>query len=442
MAAGKLVTTCQVIGRKPDTPTDPDTYNTLDYVRSLYAARLAICELTGAGTPIPSSCLSVNALPPQRKGFWPFIVKESTADSDIENVSKSDLAHCLQSLESRPQWWTSYSNNRQNAVVICEASRAEKEKEEILELYKSIFQSSMKMNHGFGDALRMAAEETTKYRAFAEATERLANEILQDLEDSKSSFRSTLESVFKGLETRFHSFLQGISSSLGNLQTGVTGLEKDIQSSSTEVNNLRQALQAVQNESLQRSDEIAFQQRQTAAKHSELALSLQSRLQSVSENELVRLGETVGSFVTSLELLFANVGGILEQGDNVSKRLRSFESSLETLSKQVDSLQTQTKISNAFIQQGASAAANLVVTIEEGSKKYQELFGFFSWIFGPYSTWVMWLFSGLIILWILRELKFFAPIYKKASKSPPTAVSLAPTSGCNEPPPAYFDLVA
>ncbi|KAL2839630.1 hypothetical protein BJY01DRAFT_257714 [Aspergillus pseudoustus] len=442
MAAGKLVTTCQSIGRTPDISVKPDTYNTLDYVRSLYAARLAICELTGAGTPIPSSCLSVNASPPQRKVFWPFSAKDHSADSETEHVSRNDLENCLQSLESRPQWWTSYSNSRQNAVVICQASRAEKEKEEILELYTTLFESSTKMNQGFEDALRMATQESARYRAFAEATDRLTNEILHDMEDSKSSFRSTLKSVSQGLETRLKSFLEAVSSSLGNLQTGVTRLEKDIQRSSNEVNSLRQSLQAVQNESLRRSDELVLTQKQNAVTSSKLALSLQSQLQSVSENEIARLSESVGSFGASLEMLFASMGGILERGESVSECLRSFESSLQSLSKQVDGLQTQTKISKAFIEQGASAAANLVVTIEEGSEKYQEIFGFFGWIFGPYSTWVMWLFSGLILLWILRELKFLSCLFRRPSLAPLATTPSTPTSVRNELSPAYFDLVA
>ncbi|KAL2811494.1 hypothetical protein BJX63DRAFT_433343 [Aspergillus granulosus] len=288
----------------------------------------------------------------------------------------------------------------------------------------------------------MAAEESARFRAFAEATERLTNGILHDMESSKSSFRSTLESVSHGLESRFNSFLKAFTSSLGNLQTEVMGLKADIQRSSTEVNNLRQALQAVQSESLRRSDQIAFTQKQNAAINSELALSLQLQLQSVSENEIAKLGESVGGFGASLESLSASIGEMIEQGESVSERLREFESSLGALSQQVDCLQTQTKISNAFIERGTSAAANLVMAIEEGSEKYQELFGLFGWIFGPYSTWVMWLLSGLIALWLLRELKFFASFFRRPSPTSPTLMPLNPTSGCNESSPTYFDLVA
>ncbi|KAJ0417824.1 hypothetical protein BJY00DRAFT_303131 [Aspergillus carlsbadensis] len=459
MAAGKLVTTCQSIGRKPETSADPDMRNTLDYVRSLYAARLAICEITGAGTPIPSSCLAVNASPSQKKGFWPFSSKETSADSDTENLSRNDLEHCLQSLESRPQWWTSYSNSRQNAVVICQASRAEKEKEEILELYKTILESSDKMNHGLWEALRMAAEESARYKAFAEATERLKNGILRDLEESKSTFQTTFEVVAQGFESRYRSLAEAVTSTMGNLQTVATGLEKDIQSSSSEVNALRQTLKAIHNETLRRSDEVALTQKQNTAMNSDLALSLKSQLQSVTENEIAKLGENVVDVSASLEWLYGRVGQILEQGESASKRLRSFESSLDqsqlrvesihkteqqvyeiagALSQLIDGLQTQTKISTAFIEQGASKAADLVTTIDEGSRKYQAFIGIFEMVFGSYSSSVLWMcFSAIVLFTAIVSMTLHC-----ACRRPLHTSRDSPTPDDNKPSPTWFDLVA
>src|SRR4051794_8938208 len=47
IAANKLVISCQDFGGREK--TDSDTHETLDRIRSVYAARLAICELDGAG---------------------------------------------------------------------------------------------------------------------------------------------------------------------------------------------------------------------------------------------------------------------------------------------------------------------------------------------------------------------------------------------------------
>ena len=96
----------------------------IDETRSLYAAQLAVCEIQSAKAVVPQSCeiLSISI-----KSGW-----GRSQKPDAETISKAQLSGCLQDLESRPQWWTSYSNSRQNAVVICEAARSDIEKGEKL----------------------------------------------------------------------------------------------------------------------------------------------------------------------------------------------------------------------------------------------------------------------------------------------------------------------
>ena len=47
---------------------------------------------------------------------------------------------CLKSLQSTPQYWTSFSNARQNAVVMCQASRDVIERENHLDIFKNLTQ--------------------------------------------------------------------------------------------------------------------------------------------------------------------------------------------------------------------------------------------------------------------------------------------------------------
>jgi hypothetical protein len=54
-----------------------------------------------------------------------------TTGLGYDDIKGQQLGQCLKSLESRPQWWTSYSNNRQNAVVMCQAARGQIEKGEL-----------------------------------------------------------------------------------------------------------------------------------------------------------------------------------------------------------------------------------------------------------------------------------------------------------------------
>lgn len=222
LAATKLVTSCKSIGRNLGTPTDSDIYLALEYVRSLYAARLAICEISGAGISIPSPCQPMNVSPAPKKARFSFYTKHNTIVSDDDPGRKEELGPCLRSLESRPQWWTSYSNSKQNAMVICHASRSEIEKEDILATYNTILQSSTKLSDGLLEALRVAIEESARGRAFMRSTELLRNEALREMEESTSSLVIRMSHK---IETRFASFTESISSVLNAIHVGFSEIQ-------------------------------------------------------------------------------------------------------------------------------------------------------------------------------------------------------------------------
>jgi hypothetical protein len=130
LATVSLLNTCGSLERPvnaaPGGGDDVDTI--LDSVKAVYAARLAVCELTEAGTAIPSDCSNIVMTPKAYGGRKGFLARASAAKQTVtilkeDKVNGKHLGKCLRSLESRPQWWTSYSNARQNAVVMCQAVR-------------------------------------------------------------------------------------------------------------------------------------------------------------------------------------------------------------------------------------------------------------------------------------------------------------------------------
>ena len=106
IATSTLLDSCHSIdGSKKDAETQTED------VRSIYAAQLALCEIASAGSSIPQSCKALTSQP------------KSLQQGKQIRLRKNQINDCLGSLESRPQWWTSYSNNRQSAVMICKAAR-------------------------------------------------------------------------------------------------------------------------------------------------------------------------------------------------------------------------------------------------------------------------------------------------------------------------------
>ncbi|KAL3470755.1 hypothetical protein BJX99DRAFT_41406 [Aspergillus californicus] len=402
IAAKKLVTSCKSMGRKLD-PSESNTPLDLDHVRSLYAARLAVCELRGAGAPVSSDCHDVNALPSQ-KGFSRFFSNQNLELSDDNPAVKKALQSCLKSLESRPQSWISYSNSRQNAVIICQAHRAENEREEIFELYDTMFKISIKLSHGLHESLRAAAEESSSHRAFIQSNELLMRETAREIETSTSSLRNKFDDLTQILETYFGSSMETFASAFGGLHTGLNILQNDVRDTSREVDNLRHSVQAVHNETLLRSEQMASTTEQNAIAHHELALSLQSRLQLIGQNEIVELMKGLRTFDASLALLDGKLLQIAHQGNGMSEHFHNLESRVDELQfKVARNLETQEqqqfmaavisqeqqhqqenlRISKAFIEQTASAAANLKATIDETAAIHKES-GIARGIFGPY----------------------------------------------------------
>lgn len=128
LAASTLLTSCQSVEG-----SSANAEGLLDDLKSVYAAQLAVCELTGAGSPIPQHCGSLmwSELSSGKQGLRGFLSSRSEklhAITGTRDLDQKQLSHCLKSLESRPQWWTSYSNSRQNAAVMCKAARIEIEK--------------------------------------------------------------------------------------------------------------------------------------------------------------------------------------------------------------------------------------------------------------------------------------------------------------------------
>ena len=135
-ATATLITSCQDIEGSTKKAHHGAEYPEilLNDVKSIYAARLAVCELVEANALVPPQCSAL--MPPEStkedRGLAAYFArkKPSTKSSQngLEGLESEKLVACLKSLESRPQWWTSYSNSRQNAVVICQAVRSDIEK--------------------------------------------------------------------------------------------------------------------------------------------------------------------------------------------------------------------------------------------------------------------------------------------------------------------------
>jgi hypothetical protein len=197
IAASRLLTSCQSIKERAD-EHGKAAAETLDFIKSLYAARLAICELTGAGATLPADCSPV--APSLQRHKQALNSHQNILASEEEQIPSGQLERCLKSLESRPQWWTSYSNSRQNAVVMCQAARIEIDKEELLSLYKTLVETTSRLSMELKDTLHNTATESSLNMEFMEAVEKMRVKLLYDLEENSSLAQVWFFALFREAE--------------------------------------------------------------------------------------------------------------------------------------------------------------------------------------------------------------------------------------------------
>lgn len=224
VAATRLVSSCQALGEKSEVKSNSS--EALDLIRSVYAARLAICELDDAGVAVPSPCLRLTVTPPTpQKTLFGFTAKPKSHDTGSDMFPREFVEQCLKTLEARPQSWTSYSNNRQNAVVICRAAHIETEKEELLSLHRSIVESSFKLNEGLQLALQKAVVEASRNDKFLETVRILQESLVADLGKTETTLKSTLEKFIKEVEVSVRTMMNSMTTTRNHIYNETSAIE-------------------------------------------------------------------------------------------------------------------------------------------------------------------------------------------------------------------------
>lgn len=135
LASAALLNTCSELEQSSIPDTEHGIGTMLEKAKSIYATRLAICELLEINVPIPKSCSQFK--PTERTsrmtGFKiPFTRSRKSAPNvqyqNYDDTTEKYVDRCAADLFSDGKWWTTYSNAKQNAIVMCHAMRAQLEK--------------------------------------------------------------------------------------------------------------------------------------------------------------------------------------------------------------------------------------------------------------------------------------------------------------------------
>ncbi|KAL9005416.1 MAG: hypothetical protein Q9188_001810 [Gyalolechia gomerana] len=279
LAASALIHSCQSIDG-----SNTETEKSLEDLKSVYAAQLAICEVTDAGSKPPGPCEPFS--PNKDFQFGRKLNHDSHRHGGTANALKGKLSSCLQSLESRPQHWTSYSNNRQNAVVMCQAARMHIEKDDLIKLHKSMVDTTSGANAALAQAVAAANEAMARQAQFGKEVNLFQQQIMRDLESSRTETRSYLGHLMKHVDSTLQGIINHLSTRLRDVDNEATNVQEALRSSAAEANDLRSNIGRVFQQAVEGSAELAA----TQAKHWDAAsastIELQGSLQSLREQEV------------------------------------------------------------------------------------------------------------------------------------------------------------
>ncbi|KAJ5913946.1 hypothetical protein N7504_002829 [Penicillium tannophilum] len=401
IAATKLVTSCQGMGGKE--AKTREQYEILDQTRSVYAARLAICEIEGAGSSIPTQCLPLTVAPVEAKLRFNFMAKVKQSESGATEYPKEVLELCLRTLESRPQWWISYSNNRQNAMVICQAARMETEKDELLNLHRSIVDSNVKLNEGLQLALQKAAMDSARKEEFFKVVQAMQDKLLVDMKRNESAFQRIFGRLMHDVEAGIVIVVNTVASSLRRVQNETTSLERSITNVSGKVTALQMALETAHEDSILRSGQSLQAFEQHAVVYQGLASDLHLSLESLVGADLQRVSQKMTDLDASLEWLTSRLIRVLEHETELAEKLKTMGDLVERSTSKANELQIAqlqqaealaaqsrahrdlqftAQFSQALLDKAFITAANLQATIQQASTKAQQIPRL-----GRFSTW-------------------------------------------------------
>jgi uncharacterized protein YoxC len=204
MAASSLIHSCATLQGKISDEEEPqgtsqDMNATLGEEKTLYAARLAVCELSDSKVPVPKQCTSfIPTRETTKKTGWfgylpvPGVWKSIVRYPDYEQATKRDRDACVQALYASNQAWHSYSNAGQDAVKLCHAVRGDIERDQELQVYRGLTENVANVAeamHHMDETIRVQ-EEAMDHLVIR--TQQLTEDLLKDLPELREMCRQTV----------------------------------------------------------------------------------------------------------------------------------------------------------------------------------------------------------------------------------------------------------
>ncbi len=200
-AAAQLLVTCKAVGA--NIAQDDGKHELLERAKSVYAVRVAVCETGEGRAEVPSACQPILHIP-QR------------LDHEIDVISSKTVAPCLGALMIEHYYWTSYSNNRQDANTLCQATTLESTRLEALHSYQKLAELLPEFRAALGSTRSRWLEFLKQQQEEVEHINKLQSKNREEIHKQHKSelgaFRDVMKVAKDGLVDVSHNFQRAVAS--------------------------------------------------------------------------------------------------------------------------------------------------------------------------------------------------------------------------------------
>lgn len=190
--------------------------------KSIFAARLGICEIQEAPVDIPRQCQPVMSVSLETHQNLLRNPQTLASHGIEEQISQTDLKACVGALQANPQFWTSYSNSKQEANVICNEFRTEIMKDEALNLFSVLTALGHDISKALVDSLQLFETEKEASLAFAETVKDIREDHLDEITRALRGNRADIEEVSETLNL----VAEHVSSSIASIGVSASQLKQ------------------------------------------------------------------------------------------------------------------------------------------------------------------------------------------------------------------------
>ncbi|KAK4539907.1 hypothetical protein LTR36_009949 [Oleoguttula mirabilis] len=334
VATAALIHSCSTLDGSV-TPNDNEIRRGIDMIVqeeiNVYAARLAVCELQSAQASVPQACSAfVPTVKTVRKTAWAGYFtsngpsKPRLVYPDYDEITEQGLQRCLNALHSNglAQGWTSFSNCRTNAILMCNSMRGEIERDHDIHLHKVLATTTDEVV----GALLRSKEDWAEFQAgFSELATNMREAHLELLQDNEQR----LEAV-----RRFWAEWQAeLQAGLQDISTGVHGIQSDVDQARDSIRSNYQHLSEAFQQTSERVTDLTVQLGEGMHAVSEETVALGQLTQYVSE--LIQQGIVMGIYNATQSLEIANQMAIGVTGTlvDVTHRLGKLEEAADSVDK-------------------------------------------------------------------------------------------------------------